>query len=300
MPIDRAGKRVRCPGCKSIISLPELSDRQKLAGGTVRLKAALALSNSIDRNLFLSINPDGLESLAKDEELKSEIAQPNVSEDSSTSVSTSNEGRSIQVEIHRESRLPSSKPVIDQNFATISAAAATTGSTSILVQKSWIKRLQNANVERITMARILGLLVFAVAVVNALPAMIGGFRSDPMGDLDIVPRWMYLQWFVLGVLSLYGILIFQVPHWSTLRAISIAMLTIAFSFGLVSTGLLIENGHGTVTNFLALSQLTVRRATLWCALMLCLATVVAMVCGKEAADWRRAEQLLVEILGRGA
>jgi hypothetical protein len=167
-------------------------------------------------------------------------------------------------------------------------------------KESWLKRLGDSNKDRITLSRILCLLILILGIIHVLPATIGSFGEEPINHSGHSPRWVYLQFFIGGIHVLYVILIFQVPDWSTLRGISIAMLVFAFVFGVISTALLTEAGTGTVTNFLALSQFGVQRATLWCVLMLCLSTAVALVLGKEAADWRRAEQLMVEILSRAA
>jgi hypothetical protein len=168
------------------------------------------------------------------------------------------------------------------------------------IPAQWLQRLKGANADRQVLARILGCVVAALAVIHALPGLFNGFNHPPIFEKPFVPRWVYLQFFVAGLHILYVILILQIPDWSTLRAVAAAMLAFAFTFGILCTALLFEAGEGTVTNFLALSQSTVQNATIWCALMLCLATAMALISGKEARDWRRAEQLMVEILANRA
>lgn len=166
--------------------------------------------------------------------------------------------------------------------------------------ESWAKRLSDSNRDRVSLSRVLASLILILGFIHVLPATIEWFANDWATNSAFFPRWIYLQVFVGAIHVLYVILLFQVPDWSTLRGVSLAMLAFAFLFGILSTALLIEGGIGAVTGFLTISQLTIRPATMWCVLMLCLSTAVAMLLGKEANEWRRAEQLMVEILGRGA
>jgi hypothetical protein len=168
------------------------------------------------------------------------------------------------------------------------------------VGDAWRQRLQEANSNRVMLTKALAALVFVVGIINAGPAIFHWYQSWSATTSVSIPRWIYLQIFVAALHGLYAIFIFQVSDWSSLRAVSVAMLVFAFGFGIVSTALLIEGGHGTVSNFFSLSHLMVGKATIWSISMLCLATLVAYVSGKEANDWKRAEQLLVEILSKSA
>jgi hypothetical protein len=165
---------------------------------------------------------------------------------------------------------------------------------------AWRQRLQEANANRAMLTKALAALVFIVGIINAGPAIFHWYQSWSATTSVAVPRWTYLQFFVAALHGLYAVFIFQVSDWSSLRAVSVVMLVFAFGFGIVSTALLLEGGHGTISNFFSLSHLMVGKATLWSVSMLCLATLVAYVSGKEANDWKRAEQLLVEILSQSA
>jgi hypothetical protein len=82
-----------------------------------------------------------------------------------------------------------------------------------------------------------------------------------------------------------------------MRAVALAMLFMAFIFGIVSTGLLV-GGQGNLSGFLGIPYALNRQASIWCVAMLCLATLMAYWGGKESANWQRAEQLLKGILAQ--
>ena len=167
-----------------------------------------------------------------------------------------------------------------------------------LEAQSWQERVLLSNSDRRVLARFFAFTVCMVAMINLLPAFIDGYAWYQAIETTILPRWIYLLVFVAAVHVIYAVLLFQIPDWSTLRAVSIALLGIAFVFGLFSTSLLFEGGGGIITNFLGLSYSIVQRAVIWCVAMLCLSTLMSYWGGREAAQWQRAEQLLIEILGK--
>ncbi len=167
-----------------------------------------------------------------------------------------------------------------------------------LEAQSWQERVLLSNSDRRVLARFFAYTVCMVAMINLLPAFIDGYTWYHAVETTILPRWIYLLVFVAAVHVIYAVLLFQIPDWSTLRAVSIALLGIAFVFGLFSTSLLFEGGGGIITNFLGLSYSIVQRAVIWCVAMLCLSTLMSYWGGREAAQWQRAEQLLIEILGK--
>lgn len=164
--------------------------------------------------------------------------------------------------------------------------------------QSWQERVLLSNSDRRVLARFFAFTVCMVAMINLLPAFIDAYSWYHAIETTILPRWIYLLVFVAAVHVIYAVLLFQIPDWSTLRAVSIALLGIAFVFGLFSTSLLFEGGGGIITNFLGLSYSIVQRAVIWCVAMLCLSTLMSYWGGREAAQWQRAEQLLIEILGK--
>ena len=163
-------------------------------------------------------------------------------------------------------------------------------------QSNWESRMQNSQSDRIVLSRFFALSLCVVAIVNLIPTLHFWYDWAQTIDHSPLPRWIYLQFFVAAIHGIYALFLFQVPDWSALRAVSVAMLIVAFGFGLVSASLLAGGGQGAAASFLGLSFDVMRQAAIWCVAMLCLATLMCYWGGREAGNWQRAEQLLEEIL----
>ncbi len=161
---------------------------------------------------------------------------------------------------------------------------------------SWEARLQESNADRVVLARFFGFALCVVAFINMVPAFYHWNDWYQAVETTQLPRWIYLQMFVAAIHIIYAVFLFQIPRWSAMRAVSVAMLVVAFIFGVVSAGLLIGGGQGIVAAFLGLSFVMVKRAAIWCVVMLILATLTSYLGGRESANWQRAEILLEEIL----
>ena len=165
-------------------------------------------------------------------------------------------------------------------------------------QPNWKERLENANLDRKVLARFFALCLCFVAIVNMVPALYQWYQWTQLTESMPLPRWIYILVFVGAIHFVYAIFLFQINDWSAMRAVSLAMLVVAFVFGCISTGLLIGNGQGNLTTFLGLPFALNRQACIWCVAMLCLATLMSFWGGKESANWQRAEQLLRDIVAR--
>jgi hypothetical protein len=163
-------------------------------------------------------------------------------------------------------------------------------------RRDWETRMQKSQSDRIVLSRFFALSLCVVAFANLIPTLYFWSAWAQAIDHSPLPRWIYLQFFVAAFHGIYALFLFQVPDWSALRAVSVAMLMVAFAFGAISTSLLVGDGQGTAASFLGLSFDVVRQAAMWCVAMLCLATLMSYWGGREAANWQRAEQLLGEIL----
>ena len=167
-------------------------------------------------------------------------------------------------------------------------------------EKDWGARLKEANADRQTLARFFALVLCLVAIVNMVPAIYHWFHWLQLTESLALPRWIYIQIFVGAIHLVYAIFLAQIPDWSAMRAVSVAMLAVAFVFGFVSTGLLIGGGQGNLTGFLGIPYALSRQACIWCVAMLCLATLMSYWGGKESSNWQRAEFLLKDIASRSA
>ncbi|QEG20989.1 hypothetical protein [Mariniblastus fucicola] len=159
-------------------------------------------------------------------------------------------------------------------------------------QNRWESRFRKSHDDRVVLARFLAACLVGVAIVNVVPAAIYWYRWSSMDVVEPLPRWIYLQIFAALLHIVYAVFLVQVPDWASLRAVSFAMLAIAMTFGILSTGLIVGDGGGFIPQFLGLESGLVRRAGLWCVAMLCVATLASYLGGRESARWQRAESLL--------
>ena len=165
------------------------------------------------------------------------------------------------------------------------------------------QRAKSAQDDRVVLARFFAICLCGIAIVNVIPAIYfwqqwnelpGGYAAG--NRVPTLPRWMYLQIFIAAIHVMYAVFLAQIPDWASMRAVSIAMLVVAMVFGLISTGILMGGSEGAVAQFLVLGEASLtRQASIWCVAMLCLATLMSYLGGRESARWQRAEQLLGEI-----
>ena len=165
--------------------------------------------------------------------------------------------------------------------------------------RNWEQRLSAANTDRKMLARFFALCLAVVAIINMIPAIYHWYHWAQLTDSVPLPRWIYIQIFVGALHLIYAVFLAQIPDWSAMRAVSVALLFMAFIFGIVSTGLLV-GGSGNLSGFLGIPFALNRQACFWCVAMLCLATLMSYWGGKESANWQRAEHLLKDILAKPA
>lgn len=159
-------------------------------------------------------------------------------------------------------------------------------------------RFQKSLDDRIVLARFMAVCLVGVAIVNVIPAGVYGYHLLVEESFVGLPRWVYLQVFAAILYVVYAIFLVQVADWSSLRAVSWALLAIAMVFGLLSTGLIVGEGTGMVPQLLGLQGPLVRRASLWCVAMLCVATLFSYLGGRESSRWQRSESLLLSLRER--
>ena len=164
-------------------------------------------------------------------------------------------------------------------------------------QKSWEERLADANADRKVLSRFFAGCLLILAMLNIVPPMYHWNTWSQVSQTIPLPPWIYLQIFAGAIFAAYAIFLMQVNDWSALRSVSIAMLVVAFIFGVVSTGLLVGTN---VASALGVPFILNRQAAIWCVMMLLLATLMSYWAGKESNNWLRAEELLREIMIRQA
>lgn len=327
MPRSRAGRVVRCPQCKCAMRVPKLTEAQLKMGRVIPCRAKLARRRKLDPEEAAYRAKESREQEGKTQELKAALES-----DAQLESNFANENKAgspseidAQVEIadrgwerivpppapplddlpdlqtpeppkpKRRIVRPAVTPVVSNDSGFTPFISLQDPTEEVEEEKDWEERLRVANQDRKLFARFFAICLCLVAVLNVIPASLQWYHWTQLSDSAPLPRWIYIQMFIGAIYLLYAFFLVQIPDWSALRAVSVAMLLMAFVFGIISTGLLV-GGHGTFSGFLGIPFALNREACIWCVAMLCVATLMSFWGGKESANWQRAEQLLQNIL----
>ena len=152
-------------------------------------------------------------------------------------------------------------------------------------------RIERARIDRVLIAKFIACFIIVVGMVNIAPAAYHWYlwAQDPIA-IEL-PRWTYIQIFIAALHIIYAIFVLQIGDWSSLKAVSIAMLVFGAAYGFVSAGLLLGGSESPITTFLGLKFTMLNTATIWCVSMLLLAIITCYVAGKEAINWQRIDQI---------
>lgn len=271
MPNNRAGKLIRCPGCKSVLQIPVVSAGLNTDDSQPVLLQAM-LSKKTEQNFIGQSNSSERVNLteqelfgAADVDVDSGGMGPSV-EDFPVLIETAN----------------NSKPQHQSKQDVIAA------------------RVQRAKNDRIVLSRFFAICLCLVAIVNMVPAIYYWHGWSVNAEIQPLPRWTYLQIFVAALHFVYAVYLVQVSDWAALKTVCIAMGIVGAIFAAVAVGLALgmsQGGtQGNVARFLNLPYSLVRSAGVWCVAMLCLATLISYLTGREAANWQRIEQLVKRVL----
>ncbi len=161
-------------------------------------------------------------------------------------------------------------------------------------------RARESRSDRMILTRFIAVCILILGVINLAPAISQWLAWSSGTESGATPRWIYILMFLAALHLVYAIYLIQIPDWSALISVSIAMLAFAFVFGVVSTGLVLGGSQGTIARTLQLATVLTGPASIWCVAMLCLATLVSYMGGREAINWHRADRLLAEIISSKA
>lgn len=318
MPRSRAGRVVRCPECKCAMRVPQLTQAQLKMGRVIPCRAKLARRRKLDqpshRKTDLTFEAVPVESGVDSNPVKSP-----------TEPSMEGSGNQLRKPVIPpapsqdlldlfDSQVPELPKPKRRSFVGLESAdsdsvASTDSGISRSTpfinlddtpfeeeqEKDWEERLSTANQDRKLFARFFAGCMILVAILNVIPAGLQWYHWAQLIESVPLPRWIYIQIFIGGVYLIYAVFLAQVPDWSALRAVSVAMLLTAFVFGIISAGLLI-GGNGDFSGYLGVPFALNRQACVWCVAMLCVATLMSFWGGKESAHWQRAEQILQDIV----
>lgn len=268
------------------------SKRSQSAALEIPGLAALVPQDPLDEYQRPSEIPESMSAVI-DESHRESIASMEAQEDSSSTSAQLEDAISVSDAISSSelAAIPT-KPIVTKP-PVIKLDITPPETESEVDKKSWEQRLNDANADRRMLARFLAGCLFLIAIVNIVPAVSHWYGWATIAENTPLPRWIYLQIFVGAIYTVYSIFLLQISDWSALRSVSVAMLVFAFSFGVISTGLLVGE---TFAGVLGIPYSLNRRAAIWCVAMLILATLMSYWAGKESSNWRRAEKLLREII----
>lgn len=313
----RSGKVVRCPKCKMMIRIPEISESERNGKQTVDCQAEIY--KELDNEKANSIG-----SLSNNTRLsRLPVAKPRQQHSSSP---TNHEAPSVSVKIVDRS-LKTNLPSLNQALVNrgtdekaysklikVSDVEAVQGailgakvgvpyvspvkgnSSKVNDKQDWEERLTRANADRFFLAKLFASGLIFVAGLNLIPILAHLITWGGLFQVSEIPNWFFLQVVISFLNLLYAIFLFQINDWSAMRSVSVLMLVIAFIYGGCCTGLLLGGDEGSLMMLLEISSARSRQATSGFAVMLCLATLLSFWTAKEASNWQRAEQILKQIL----
>lgn len=303
MPRSRAGRIVRCPECKCAMRVAKLTESQLGMDGTIECRAKLARRRKLD--------PEEAAQRER-ESIQREKEKQRIGDDVSNTV-TDERSQVIPPSLPAGYRelpdppMPTRRNLVgsDEVASTNAAKSATDANLTPFInlaepaqaeeeEQDWEEKLSVANEDRKLFARFFAICLCLIAVLNLIPASLQWYHWSQLPDSAPLPRWIYIQMFIGSIYLIYAFFLAQIPDWSALRAVSVAMLLMAFVFGIISAGLLI-GGHGNFAGYLGIPFALNRLACIWCVAMLCVATLMSFWGGKESANWQRAEQILENI-----
>ena len=194
--------------------------------------------------------------------------------------------------------LPSAPPPRELGDIQIAVGDRHADSATPVVRSSdwWRHRHRDYLQDRRNVCRVIGIAMWVIAVVNVIPPYVhwrewlGDWAAAPL------PRWIFLQVFVSGWIAMYAVFVWQVCHWTALRATVVAMGLVSIAWAVVAAGLKFGAPRTGWAAWLQLPVSHVERGSLWCLAMLCLCLIAVYLCGRESQRWRKVETLLQRVV----
>ncbi len=159
----------------------------------------------------------------------------------------------------------------------------------------WRRRRRDYLLDRRHVCRAIGAMLLATAAVNMVPPVVAWRAWSSDWAAAPLARWVFLQGFAAAWIGLYAVFVWQVCHWTSLRAAAVAISAASLFWAVLAAGLRFGSPNGGWAAWLQLNPALVPRGSLWCLAMLCLCLVVVFLCGREAQRWHRTELLLAKV-----
>jgi len=152
-----------------------------------------------------------------------------------------------------------------------------------------------ANRDRVLLTRVFGVLICLVAIVNMAPSYLFWNRWSQQIEAPPLPQWVYWQVFAAALCLVYAVFLLQIADWSALQSVSVVMLIMAMGYGLVTISLVLGEAQSPAARWLSLDGQALDRGKTWCATMLCIATLISYLGGRESSKWKQANLLMDKI-----
>jgi hypothetical protein len=142
---------------------------------------------------------------------------------------------------------------------------------------------------KVSTARLLAGALAVFALCSVIPAALDAVEHVRVGASPGLARWAYLLILVGAVQLAYAVYLAQLPDWSTVRIVALVSLVLATSYAILLGLTLLSRDDSALVRSLELTdQLQGGRATGWCFIMLCVASLLSYLSGRISVRWRQA------------
>ena len=101
--------------------------------------------------------------------------------------------------------------------------------------------------------------------------------------------------FIAALCLVYVVFLWQIADWSALKSVSIVMLIVAMGYGLITVSLVLGGVQSPAARWFSLDDQILDRGKIWCATMLCVATLISYLGGRASSKWKRANLLMDKV-----
>ena len=152
-----------------------------------------------------------------------------------------------------------------------------------------------ANRDRVLLTRVFGIAISLVGIANMVPSYLFWNRWSQQIAAPPLPQWVYWQVFIAALCLVYVVFLWQIADWSALKSVSIVMLIMAMGYGLVTVSLVLGGVQSPAARWFSLDDQILDRGKIWCATMLCVATLISYLGGRASSKWKRANLLMDKV-----
>jgi hypothetical protein len=137
----------------------------------------------------------------------------------------------------------------------------------------------------------LGAALGVMALFALLPAAMDVIEHLRTPDSPGIPRWVFALMLACGLQLAYAVYLFQLPDWSTVWVVSLAMLVLTTVYAMLFGLTTLADDQSLLIRWLELGdKLAGKKAAGWCLILLSLSSLMAYLCGRTSVRWHRAEQ----------